>query len=128
MTPARRAHDDRLLDALGEVEGQIYDGPVWRVVRKGRSAFEGSRGAGRWNPRDLDVLYCAEEADGAFRVAKLDIDDNIGTATKYGVTSIPTMILFKDGEPVERWIGIVPKETLLSSAREHASAVATVDN
>ncbi len=64
-----------------------------------------------------------EELDGAFRVAKLDIDDNGATAVKYGVRSIPTLILFKGGRPVERWVGIVPKQLVLSRARDHVSAV-----
>ena len=65
MSGARRAHDDRLLDALGEIEGEVYAGPMWRVVREGRAVFDGSRGSGRWNPSDLSVLYGAKEPDGA---------------------------------------------------------------
>lgn len=38
---------------------------MWRVVRAGRSPLDGSRGAGRWNPTRLSVLYGAQEADGA---------------------------------------------------------------
>ncbi len=60
-----RAHDDRLLDALAAIAPVAYARSVWRVVRKGRSPLDGSRGAGRWNPADVSVLYCAEEADGA---------------------------------------------------------------
>jgi len=62
---ARRAHDDRLLDALSAVKPGKYARAVWRVVRVGRSPLDGARGAGRWNPADLSVLYCAEERDGA---------------------------------------------------------------
>ena len=69
----------------------------------------------------------AEEVDGQFRVAKLDIDVNGVTTTKYGVQSIPTLILFKDGRPVERWVGIVPKQLVLSRARDHVSAVVAVE-
>ncbi len=65
MSGRRQAHDDRLLDALGEIEGQEYSGPMWRVVREGRSALDGSRGAGRWNPLTLSVLYGCTEPDGA---------------------------------------------------------------
>jgi RES domain-containing protein len=65
MVGGRRALDDRLLDALGEIEGQPFQGPMWRVVRSGRSVLDGSRGAGRWNPATLSVLYGAQEADGA---------------------------------------------------------------
>jgi RES domain-containing protein len=61
----RRAHDDRLLDAISEITPVEYDRTVWRVVREGRSPTDGSRGAGRWNPADLPVLYCSEEPDGS---------------------------------------------------------------
>lgn len=65
MADGQRVHDDRLLDALDELEGQAFDGTIWRVVREGRSVLDGSRGAGRWNPSHLSVLYSAKEADGA---------------------------------------------------------------
>jgi RES domain-containing protein len=61
----RRAHDDRLLDAVAAIAPVEYDRAVWRVVREGRPPTEGSRGAGRWNPAELSVLYCAEARDGA---------------------------------------------------------------
>ena len=69
----------------------------------------------------------AEEVDGEFRVAKLDIDANGVTTVKYGVQSVTTLILFKDGRPVERWVGIVPKQLVLSQAREHLSAVVVIE-
>ncbi len=65
MTGPSRVHDDRLLDALEELEGEVFDGTIWRVVRQGRSVLDGSRGSGRWNPSDLSVLYSARQADGA---------------------------------------------------------------
>jgi hypothetical protein len=65
MVDGRRAHDDRLLDALGEIEGEAFHGTMWRVVRAGRSVLDGSRGAGRWNASSLSVLDGAEESDGA---------------------------------------------------------------
>jgi len=65
MPGVRRVHDDRLLDALDELEGCVFDGTIWRVVREGRSELDGSRGSGRWNPSELSVLYSAREADGA---------------------------------------------------------------
>jgi RES domain-containing protein len=65
MAGRRRALDDRLLDALGEIEGQPFQGTMWRVARVGQSVLDGSRGAGHWNPASLSVLYGAQEADGA---------------------------------------------------------------
>jgi RES domain-containing protein len=64
MTIAR-AHDDRLLDAISRIAPTDYDRTVFRVVREGRAPLDGSRGAGRWNPADLTVLYCSEAREGA---------------------------------------------------------------
>lgn len=70
----------------------------------------------------------AEEYDGTtagisgirkLRVAKLDVDDNPNTATEFGVRSIPTLILFKDGKEVERMIGAVPKVRILEKINTH---------
>ncbi len=64
----------------------------------------------------------ASEYADQLQIAKLDVDGNMGTAQRYGVHSIPTLILFKDGEPVERIIGYMPKQTLLNKLSPHFSA------
>jgi thioredoxin 1 len=61
----------------------------------------------------------AEDYEGQLQVAKLDVDHNNETAMKYGVMSIPTLILFKNGEPVERIIGFLPKEKLVAKLQPH---------
>lgn len=61
----------------------------------------------------------ASEYEGKIQVAKLDVDHNPQTAMAYGVMSIPTLILFKNGKPVERIIGFMPKERLLSKILPH---------
>eukprot|EP00288_Rhodomonas_lens_P016696 CAMPEP_0177700892 /NCGR_PEP_ID=MMETSP0484_2-20121128/6330_1 /TAXON_ID=354590 /ORGANISM="Rhodomonas lens, Strain RHODO" /LENGTH=77 /DNA_ID=CAMNT_0019212109 /DNA_START=379 /DNA_END=610 /DNA_ORIENTATION=+ len=61
------------------------------------------------------------EYDGRLKVVQINTDDNQGTATEYGIRSIPTLILFKGGERVDTIIGAVPKTTLeakLSQKRE----------
>jgi thioredoxin 1 len=55
----------------------------------------------------LDEL--AEELDGKVRIGKLNIDQNQELAFKYNVSSIPTFLLFKDGEIVDRMMGAMPK-------------------
>ena len=55
----------------------------------------------------------ATEKAGALTVAKLDVDANPGTARDFQVASIPTLILFKDGEPVKRIVGTKGKAALL---------------
>jgi thioredoxin 1 len=67
----------------------------------------------------------ADEYAGSLKITKLDVDNNPQTAMKYGVQSIPTLLLFKDGEPVERLIGYMPKERLLSRIRPYLETAAT---
>lgn len=58
----------------------------------------------------LDEL--APEYEGRLTIAKLDVDDNRETAIKYGVQGIPTLILFKDGQVIDRIVGALPKPKL----------------
>jgi thioredoxin 1 len=52
----------------------------------------------------------ATEQEGKSKVAKLNVDENQQTASAFGVMSIPTVILFKDGQEINRFIGVQPKE------------------
>ena len=54
----------------------------------------------------------AEELDGQMDFAKVDVDVSPVTAVKYGVRSIPTLLIFKDGKPVEQIVGAAPKGQL----------------
>ncbi len=51
----------------------------------------------------------ADEYAGAVKVGKLNVDDNMQTAQRFRVMSIPTVILFKDGQPVEQVVGVARK-------------------
>ncbi len=66
----------------------------------------------------------ANENEGKVTIAKLDVDANPNTAMEFGVQSIPTLILFKDGKPVERLIGFMPKARLLEKIEPHFAKVA----
>jgi thioredoxin 1 len=55
----------------------------------------------------------AAERAGSLTVAKVDVDANPGTARDFQVVSIPTLILFKDGQPVKRIVGAKGKAALL---------------
>jgi thioredoxin 1 len=57
----------------------------------------------------------AEEYDGKVKFVKLNTDDNIETASKYGIRSIPTLMVFKGGEAVEQVVGFRPKSELKKS-------------
>ncbi len=65
------------------------------------------------------VHELAEEYEGSLKVAKLDADENPNTMMAYGVMGIPTLILFKGGEIVERITGFMPKERLLEKLEPH---------
>jgi thioredoxin 1 len=54
----------------------------------------------------------ADELKGKVRVGKLDIDDSPATTTKFGIRSVPTVLVFKDGKESGRHIGATNKETL----------------
>ncbi|WP_075214317.1 thioredoxin TrxA [Mongoliimonas terrestris] len=54
----------------------------------------------------------ATELDGKVTIAKLNIDENANTAIKYGVRSIPTLIVFKNGQPAAMKVGAAPKGDL----------------
>lgn len=58
----------------------------------------------------LDEL--ANERAGKLKVVKVNIDQNPDTPQKYGVRGIPTMILFKDGQPVSTKVGALPKSKI----------------
>ncbi|MFC0301889.1 thioredoxin [Virgibacillus soli] len=65
-----------------------------------------------------------EDLDGELgdkvKIVKLDVDENQETAGKFGVMSIPTLLLFKDGNIVDQVIGFQPKEALADLINKHA--------
>lgn len=61
----------------------------------------------------------ANEFAGRVKVGKLNIDESGMIAAEYGIMSIPTLILFKDGQPVERLIGVRPKDDLKRAVEKH---------
>jgi thioredoxin 1 len=54
----------------------------------------------------------AGEMAGKIKIVKADVDKSPNSATKYGIRSIPTLILFKDGQPIETKVGGMPKQAL----------------
>ena len=58
----------------------------------------------------LDQL--AAEADGRYTIAKLNVDENPQTAARFGVRSIPTLLIFKNGQLVDTLIGAQPKQSI----------------
>jgi thioredoxin 1 len=61
----------------------------------------------------------AQEQAGKLRVAKLNVDDNPGIARRFDVMSIPTMIVFKDGQPTKRLVGARGKGQILQELSDY---------
>ncbi|MCR4618801.1 MAG: thioredoxin [Lachnospiraceae bacterium] len=60
------------------------------------------------------ISQIADEKEGTVKVGKLNVDEQMAVASKYNIMSIPTVILFKDGQPVNTSVGYKSKEELLS--------------
>ena len=65
------------------------------------------------------VEQLAEEKEGSLKVAKMDVDNNPDTAMKFGIRSIPTLLVFKAGEVVDQIIGAVPKSVMETKLNKH---------
>ncbi len=61
----------------------------------------------------------SEEFEGKMKFSEVDVDENQQLSAKYDISSIPNMILFKDGQPVERVIGVQSKENLKELFKNH---------
>ncbi len=55
----------------------------------------------------------AKESDGSYRVGKVNVDDQPELAARYNVMNIPTLIVFKNGEAVNKNVGVIPKGKIL---------------
>ncbi|HTR80520.1 MAG TPA: thioredoxin [Bacteroidota bacterium] len=67
------------------------------------------------------VEEMANEYDGKLKVGKLDVDANPAVSMKYGIRSIPTLLVFKGGQVVEQIVGAVPKRHLVDKVSHHVS-------
>jgi thioredoxin 1 len=60
----------------------------------------------------------AGEVKDTVKFAKVNVDENSDLAQRFGVMSIPTLMFFKDGQPVDKIVGVIQKEDLVKKARE----------
>jgi thioredoxin 1 len=65
------------------------------------------------------VEEIAGEYAGKLKVGKVDVDSNPATAMQYGIRSIPTLLLFKDGQVIEQIVGAVPKRVIVDKLSRH---------
>ena len=63
----------------------------------------------------------AAEKQDAVKIVKVNTDDNYEFAGKYGVMSLPTLLIFKDGAPVDKLIGAHPKRTIVARLEQHTT-------
>ncbi len=61
-----------------------------------------------------EVEKLSEEKKGLLKVGKLNVDENRDTAIKFSITSIPTLLLFKDGQVAKKLVGAMSKDRILS--------------
>lgn len=67
----------------------------------------------------LDQL--AAESNGRYKIAKLNVDENPGISQQFGIRSIPTMLIFKNGKVVDQIVGAVPKQAIAAKLAAHIS-------
>ena len=65
------------------------------------------------------VEEIAGQYEGKVKVVKLNTDENPGVASEYGIRSIPTLMIFKDGQRVDMVVGAVPKTTLANALEKY---------
>ena len=63
-----------------------------------------------------------KEVGDKVEIKKIDVDQNQEEASKYGVMSIPTYIILKDGQEVERFVGVTSKEVIKNKLSRHTSS------
>ena len=61
----------------------------------------------------------ADEYDGKVKFVKIKADENLQTAQKYSISGVPSLLIFKNGEPVERIVNMVPKSIIVSNLNKH---------
>ena len=59
------------------------------------------------------VEELSQDFDGKATIAQVDVDQSQDLANLFGIRSIPTMVIFKDGKPVDALVGVHPKQTLM---------------
>lgn len=60
------------------------------------------------------------EMSETVKIVKVDVDANQATASQFGIMSIPTLLIFKDGQPVDKVVGFQPKEALVQLVQKNA--------
>ena len=65
------------------------------------------------------VEEIANEFEGKVKFAKLNVEESIESAKRFSVSGLPSLLIFKNGEAVERMTGLMPKSTIVSNIEKH---------
>ncbi len=60
-----------------------------------------------------------KELDNKAKIVKIDADENREILKQYSVSGLPSLLVFKEGEPVERMVGLVPKSTIIANIEKY---------
>jgi thioredoxin 1 len=71
------------------------------------------------------VQELSGEYQGKAKIGKLDVDENPEVSMQYGIRSIPTLLIFKEGKVVEQIVGAVPKQHIVNALNRHVGTAAT---
>lgn len=61
----------------------------------------------------------ANEFEGKVNVCKINTDENLKSAKEYSISGLPSILIFKGGKPIERLVGLMPKDTLSNNIKKH---------
>ncbi|MBQ8669414.1 thioredoxin [bacterium] len=61
----------------------------------------------------------AESYEGKVKFVKINVEESLETAKKYSISGLPSLLVFKNGEAVERMAGLMPKSTIISNIEKH---------
>src|SRR5262245_31162944 len=100
-----------------QIEDTTFDAEVLQAKEPVLVDFYGT-----WCPpcRELSprIDELSSEFSGRAKVVKVNVDDADQSAARYGVSAVPTLILFENGEPVRRWVGLQSKKALGSALEQ----------
>ena len=65
------------------------------------------------------MITVANEFEGKVNVCKINTDENLKSAKEYSISGLPSILIFKDGKPIERLVGLMPKDTLSNNIKKH---------
>lgn len=71
------------------------------------------------------VKELATEYEGKVKIGKLDVDNNQSVSIKYGIRSIPTLLIFRDGKVIDQIVGAVPKASIVEKLNSHLKEAVT---